>query len=83
MLRLVNMLTLKLFIKHITWWQRDFEHLYICIMDLPVPEQYDFDTEKWPTWKAKFLRFKAAADLSSKPELRQVSMLIYSVGPRT
>jgi hypothetical protein len=51
-------------------------------MDLPVPEQYDFDTEKWPTWKARFLRFRAAADFSSKPEPCQVSMLICSMGPR-
>ena len=56
--------------------------VYIGIMDLPVPEQYDIETEKWPTWKARFLRFRAAADLSSKPEPRQVSMLIYSMGPR-
>ena len=51
-------------------------------MDIPCPEKFDFIVERWPAWKQRFLRFRAASDLSSKPEIRQINMLIYCMGDK-
>ena len=39
-------------------------------MEIPAPEKFDFRAEQWPVWKARFLRFRSAADLASKAEIR-------------
>ena len=51
-------------------------------MEIPAPEKFDFVAEHWPAWKARFLRFRSAADLANKAEIRQVNTLIYSMGDR-
>ena len=51
-------------------------------MEIPAPEKFDFLTEHWPAWKARFIRFRSAADLASKVEVRQVNTLIYNMGDR-
>ena len=52
-------------------------------MDIPCPEKFSFDTQKWPAWKLRFQRFRMASDLCSKDEERQVSMLLYCMGEKS
>ena len=52
-------------------------------MGIPCPEKFDFNAEKWPTWKQQFLRFPSASDLANKPEARQVNTLLCCLGERT
>ena len=52
-------------------------------MDIPYPEKFSFDTQKWPAWKLRFQRFRMASDLRSKDEERQVSMLLYCMGEKS
>jgi transposase InsO family protein len=51
-------------------------------MDIPCPSSFSFEAAKWPQWKQRFERFRIASDLSSKPQARQVAMLLYSMGER-
>ncbi len=51
-------------------------------MEVPCPVSFDYDAEKWPAWKARFTRFRAASDLSTKSEARQINMLIYCMGEK-
>jgi hypothetical protein len=52
-------------------------------MEIPCPEKIDFKAENWLSWKQQFMRFRDAADLSSKTESRQVSTLLYCMGHRS
>jgi hypothetical protein len=54
----------------------------LCLnMDIPYPERFSFEAQKWPSWK-RFQRFRAASDLASKPQERQIAMLIYCMGDK-
>ncbi len=68
---------------HITWWQREILRPIIRKMEIPCPEKFDFKAESWQSWKQHFMRFRDAADLSSKTEPRQVSTLLYCMGHRS
>ena len=49
-------------------------------MELPTPIQFSFDAAKWQDWKRIWERFRAASDLTSKSEARQISTLLYCMG---
>ena len=49
-------------------------------MEIPCSEKFDFNAEKWPTLKQRFLRFRSASDLANKPEAQQVNTLLYCLG---
>ncbi len=51
-------------------------------MEIPCPDQFDFNTENWPAWKARFLRYRAFSDLGAKPDMRQINALLYCMGSR-
>jgi uncharacterized protein (DUF427 family) len=51
-------------------------------MEIPCPERFDYDAEKWPAWKARFTRFRSATDLCAKSDARQISTLIYCMGDK-
>jgi hypothetical protein len=51
-------------------------------MEIPCPERFDYDAEKWPAWKARFTRFRSATDLCTKSDARQISTLIYCMGDK-
>lgn len=49
----------------------------------PTPEQFDFaHPEQWPRWIKRFLRYRAATNLSEKDGETQISTLIYCMGDR-
>jgi transposase InsO family protein len=52
-------------------------------MEIQAPENFSFEAAKWLAWKQRFQRFRAASDLGSKPQERQVAMLLYSIGARS
>ena len=46
------------------------------------PQQFSFrEPQGWPEWKAQFLRFRTASELTAKSGEVQVASLIYSMGP--
>ena len=46
------------------------------------PDAFDFSTHAaWPAWKQRFLRFRTISKLDTEDEDRQVSTLLYSMGP--
>jgi hypothetical protein len=51
-------------------------------MEIPCPERFDYDAEKWPAWKARFTRFRSATDPCTKSDARQISTLIYCMGDK-
>ena len=48
-----------------------------------APEAFDFSTHaSWPAWKQRFLRFRSISKLGDDDEERQVSTLLYTMGPQ-
>ncbi|XP_065176300.1 uncharacterized protein K02A2.6-like [Sycon ciliatum] len=48
----------------------------------PLPGAFDFSApEAWPTWKARFERFRSLTKLDESDQPRQVDTLVYSMGP--
>ena len=47
------------------------------------PDQFDFSSpESWLSWKQRFTRFRTISKLDTDSEERQVSTLLYTMGPR-
>ena len=47
------------------------------------PDQFDFRSpESWLSWKQRFTRFRTISKLDTDSEERQVSTLLYTMGPR-
>ena len=52
------------------------------ILQLQPLEQFSFlHPEQWPRWKQRFDQFRLASGLIAESEERQISMLLYSMGP--
>ncbi len=51
-------------------------------MEISPPEKFSFEIENWGAWKQRFQRFRAASDLATKSEERQIAMLLYAMGER-
>ncbi|XP_064483051.1 uncharacterized protein K02A2.6-like [Ornithodoros turicata] len=53
----------------------------LATFNVTPPEPFTFKTPNdWPTWRKRFLRFRAASGLNDKAELSQVDALIYIMG---
>ena len=51
-------------------------------MEIPKPEKFDFNAEKWPTWKHRFLRFRLASNQANKSNAQLVNTLLYCLEER-
>ena len=52
------------------------------MMNLQPPASFSFaKSEEWPKWKRRFEQYRQASGLTGKGELRQVSTLLYCLGP--
>lgn len=52
-------------------------------MEVETPDKFNFKAEDWQSWRQHFQRFCVAADLITKPQERQVAVLLYCMGPRS
>ena len=51
-------------------------------VQLQAPKSFDFkNPDSWPSWKKRFEQFRVASGLSETEEARQISMLLYCIGP--
>ena len=51
-------------------------------VQLQPPEKFDLkNPDGWPAWKRRFEQFRVASGLSETDESRQISMLLYCIGP--
>ena len=54
----------------------------VRMMNLQPPASFSFaKSEEWPKWKCHFEQYRQASGLTENGELRQVSTLIYCLGP--
>ena len=61
-----------------TWWQRLFGMAQIL---LKPPDSFNFQTpDDWPQWIARFVQFRAAADLAADSDKKQVNTQLYCMG---
>lgn len=52
-------------------------------VQLQPPESFDLkNPDSWPSWKKWFEQFCVASGLSETEETRQISMLLYCIGPK-
>lgn len=52
---------------------------------IPLPEKFDRasgpqSADVWPKWIRRFDRYRVASGLNNKPEMQQVSTLLYAMG---
>ena len=51
-------------------------------IQVQTPKNFNFkNPDSWPSWKKRFEQFRIASGLSATDEARQVSMLLYCIGP--
>ena len=51
-------------------------------VQLQTPERLDFkNPDAWLSWNRRFEQFRIASGLSKTDEARQISMLLYCIGP--
>ena len=46
------------------------------------PEEFSFRADKWQEWIARFERFRQVSELSLKPDVYQVNVLLYMLGSK-
>ena len=51
-------------------------------VQLQTPKRFDFkNPDAWLSWKRRFEQFRITSGLSKTDEARQISMLLYCIGP--
>ena len=54
----------------------------MAAIQLQPPNPFDFkQPDEWPRWKRRFEQYRGASGLSGETEARQVSTLLYCIGP--